>query len=152
MRLDSRTGTLDLGEARVLGPETTHDQFRSSPLGLASRPLILNGPWRSYSLPRIAEGVVTFQVAIYFEGESATMLEIANASPEFGRSWADWSPENEERRRAWHGRWLAETQGVLPGDFAWGSLSSMTDPKSGGSSIVLRFAPARPENHSGAGT
>ncbi len=152
MRLDPRTGTLDLGEGRVLGPATTHDQFRSSPLGLASAPLILNGRWRSYSLPRIAEGEVTFAVAIYFEGDSSTMIDLVNASPEFGKSWDDWSPENEARRRAWHDRWLAEAQGVTPGEFPWGRLASTTDPKLGGSSIILRFARRPPENHSGAGT
>ena len=145
MRIDPRTGTVDLGEGRELGPATTHDQFRASRLGLASTPLILNGRWRSYSLPRIAEGNVSFAVAIYFEGESATMLELANASPEFGKSWDDWSPENEARRRAWHDRWLAEAQGVAPGEFPWGRLASMTDPKSGGSSIILRFTRKKPE-------
>lgn len=86
-------------------------------------------------------------MALYFEAERLDMVILALDDPAFGNSWADWSREGEEARKAAHEAWLARIDPAIGDgrDEPWGFVSSMFDEKSGGSEIVIRYRASRPE-------
>ncbi len=54
-------------------------------------------------------------------------------------SWENWSKEEELRIKKYHDKWLENHLGVPPYKYQWGGISSLFDPRSGTSSITIRY-------------
>ena len=52
---------------------------------------------------------------------------------------ANWSEERELRRKKEHDKWLLKNIGDPPYEYSWGGISSDYDPRSGSSSITIRY-------------
>lgn len=136
------TGQITFDEpALTIGPETTRTAFLASEIARQSRSATANEPWHSWHLPPMRAGDV-LGVTVFFHGDALKMVVIEDTNPRFGRSWADYSDENERQRKAVHDKWLAERCHVAPGEFKWGTLHSNfgpEDPWAGTSNITLRY-------------
>ena len=137
---DPGSGTITLDDRGELRPATTRASFLASPLAQGAMTLVLNEPHASWAIARTIAGR-PFRIALYFEADRLAMLTLALAEPEFGRSWADWSSEGEERRRAAHDAWLTEADASIGTgrEYDWGFVSSIFEERSGGSEIVIRY-------------
>jgi hypothetical protein len=143
---DLRTGTLTTDDGETIGPELSRMAFLAGSLARGAESLVANGPWHSWRLRRTIGGRA-FHAGLYFEDERLDMVVLALDDPAFGRSWAEWSREHEQDRKAAHEAWLAASDPSI-GDGReepWGFVSSVFDEKSGGSEIVIRYGARLPE-------
>ena len=126
--LDTSTGELHIESVPMkLGPQFTRRALSSTPVAATSQ--VVNEPYHSYSLgeQRIADE--PFFVVLYFYGQLLESIDLA------------YSAENDERRRKkWHDKWLHGQTGAPSHVYAWGEVSSDFDPRSGGSSIIIRYS------------
>lgn len=142
--LDPATGALTLDDGATFGPQHTRSDFLATPRGRAAGDLIVNEPWHSWRLVERIGGL-EFSLAVFFEGERLRMLMLVLRDSRYGASSDDWSEEKEKARDAAHQRWLAVQ---LPGSRAdaggqrklpWGTVWAGYDPRSDGSSIMVRY-------------
>ena len=137
--LDKSTGELYIESIPVkLGPQFTRRDLSATPV--AVRPQVVNEPYHSYSLGEQRIAGQPFFVVFYFYGQQLEFVDLAHAATEFGTSWDDWSEEGELRRKQWHDDWLREQTGHAAHVYGWGEVSSDYDPRSGGSSITIRYS------------
>jgi hypothetical protein len=144
--LDLRSGVLTTDGGATIGPDLTRTAFLAGPLARGAETLVANEPWHSWRL-RTAVDRRAFHAGLSFEGERLDMVILALDDPAFGTSWADWTREREEARKAAHEAWLASIDPSI-GDGreeSWGFVSSVYDEKSGGSEIVIRYGARLPE-------
>jgi len=147
--IDRDTGALVLRAGRV-EPSTTRTAFRASPLAAPARWDDMHTGWMDAELPSEADGDRKIGVRLIFEGERLDGYRLWIVDPRYGTSWDDWSEEKELAHRDAHDAWLVEKLG--PGERArapggmelgyslpWGDVWSTYDPRSGGSSIGVRF-------------
>lgn len=137
--LDKNTGELYIESIPVkLGLSFTRDAFSSTP-GVAQSQDV-NGSYHSYSLGEQRVAGQPFFVALYFYGQQLESVDLAHSTEEFGASWDDWSEEREVRRKRLHDDWLRGQTGHASQVYEWGEVSSDYDPRSGRSSIVIRYS------------
>jgi hypothetical protein len=109
--------------------------------------------WMHAHLPGEVDGDRNVGVRLLFEGERLEGYRLAILDPRYGTSWDDWSEEKQLAQRDAHDQWLVEMLGPgvrtrAPGGmelsytFPWGDVWSTYDPRSGGSSIGVRYATA----------
>ncbi len=137
--MDRSKGTLTFLDGRLLvGPTLRRCAFLESPLAKDAKISVQNEPWCSWDLresPREAPG---FRVRLCFQGEHLRQIELCYASPAFGETWSDWSRSKERMREKSHKAWLDETVGAER-EFAWGTVWSGYDDKTGYASIVVKY-------------
>ena len=137
--IDINTGEVLIESVPVtLGPKFMRRQLSALPVNC--QPQIINGPHHSCTLGQQAVFGEVFFVVLYFYGQQLESIDLANASQEFGTSWNDWSEEKEMKRKEAHDRWLISQTGADARDYDWGSIYSDYDPRSSGSSIVIRYS------------
>lgn len=137
--LDKETGELYIESIPLrLGPRFTLRALSSAPV--AAAPQVLNGPYRSYSLGEQRIAGQPFFVVLYFYGRWLESIDLAHTAEEFGTSWGDWSEEGEMLRKRWHDEWLRGQTGQASHVYGWGEVGSVYDPRSGGSSIFIRYS------------
>lgn len=122
----------------TLRPQFTLRELRS--LKIALVPQIINDPFRSYALGKRIIGDRIFHVVLYFYKEKLESIHLADSSEEFGASWDEWSEEKELKRKEAHDRWLIAETGNASHVYRWGEIISPYDPRSGGSSITIRYS------------
>ena len=121
-----------------LGPSFKREDL--SKLPITSKSQVVNEPFHSYSLGKVIIDGKVILVLLYFYEQCLESIELANASEEFGQTWDDWSPVKEMKRKESHDRWLKEQTGYTSHVYSWGEIDSSYDPKSGGSSITIRYS------------
>jgi hypothetical protein len=148
--IDSRSGEVLIESIPVrLGPAFTRDALSSLPISCQSQ--VVNEPYHSYSLGRHRIGGEPFLVMLYFYGQKLESIELANSSEEFGTSWDDWSEAKQLKRKQAHDAWLIAQTNRASHRYDWGEIASGHDPKSGESSITIRYSwQGEPWSHSRA--
>jgi|ERR1700691_519327 hypothetical protein len=125
-----------------IGPALTRPEFRSADWGQGATTVVNNAPWHSWKLGgKYCSMSMSFIVILYFYGEQLVQIELCHSDGTFGKSWADYSTANEQRRKESHDAWLVACCGSQR-SFPWGSVSSEDgdDPHGGGSaSILIRY-------------
>lgn len=148
--LDAATGELHVESIPLtLGPRFIRGELSAAPVQATSQ--VVNEPHHSYSLGEQQISGQIFLLVLYFFGEKLESIDLAHPGKEFGASWVDGSEEGERRRKAWHDRWLREQTGRVSHNYTWGAIHSEYDPRSGGSSITIRYSwrgqPWPPKGH-----
>jgi hypothetical protein len=137
--LDPNAGELTIASIPLqLGPGFTRDELLALPL--ASHTQVANEPHHSYMIGAHEIAGLTFIITLYFYGQQLESISLAHIAKEFGTSWDDWSEEQELQRKAVHDRWLIEQTGQASHVYPWGEIGSDYDPRSGGSSITIRYS------------
>jgi hypothetical protein len=139
--IDPSTGALAFEEPAIqIAPTLTRSQFRGADWAAGAISQTANEPWHSWKLPaeRYRSRGVAFVVVLYFHGERLAMIDLACNEPAYGKSWADFSMENEMKRKHAHDQWLVPSVGKQR-DFPWGTITSEYDDRAGGSSIIIRY-------------
>ena len=123
-----------------IGPRLTRADFSCSPVFDQAALLAKNEPWCSWNLKGLKLGEDLFVATLFFYGDQIKMLELANASPEFGTTWNDYSQEKELLRKKFHDQWISRN---LAGrsDYSWGTIDSVLDPRAGSSFIMITYNP-----------
>ena len=137
--LDKGTGELFIESIPMpLGPRFTRRDLSSLPVAVQSQ--IVNEPYHSYSLGAQQIDGQPFSVVLYFYGQQLESINLAHAAAEFLTSRGSWSEEDEPKRKQWHDAWLRWQTGHASHVYEWGEVSSVYDQRSGGSSIIIRYA------------
>lgn len=137
--LNTATGELHLESVPLtLGPRFTRRDLLAVPVEATDQ--VVNEPHHSYSLGEQRISGESFFVVLYFFGQKLEAIDLAHPGAEFGTSWEEWSEEGEQRRKAWHDQWLRGQTGYASHDYPWGAVHSAYDPRSGGSSIMIRYS------------
>jgi hypothetical protein len=136
--IDIHTGEVLIGSVAKLGPKFTRSDFLSLPI--ESKSLVINEPYHSYALGQHLVGGETFLVTLYFYEQKLESIDLVNSREEFGTSWNEWSEEKQLKRKQAHDAWLIQQTGNASHIYAWGEIGSSNDPKSGGSSITIRYS------------
>lgn len=98
--------------------------------------VVKNEPWCSFHFEDREDSL---GIVVVFRGERLKSVSISIDDPRFGSGWEDWSEKKELERKQANDRWLTG-KGLVPGkNYAWGSVWSEYDPKSGSSMIVIRY-------------
>jgi hypothetical protein len=139
--MSRKTGELTIESIPVtLGPGFRHDELQS--LAVDSSPQVLNESHRSYSIGDLEISGLRFVVTLYFFGNTLESIELMCSGKEFGSSWEDWSEERELRRKEAHDLWLTKQLGHASHVYEWGEIGSDYDPRSGASTVVIRYRSA----------
>ena len=137
--LDKGTGELYIESIPVmLGPSFTRRALSSTPVAAQSK--VVNEPYHSYSLGQQRIAGQLFFVGLCFYGQQLECIDLAHAAAEFGTSWDDWSEERELKLKQWHDDWLRGQTGYASHVYKWGAIGSAYDPRSGSSSITIRYS------------
>jgi len=137
--LDKSIGELYIESIPVkLGPRFTRRALSSTPVAAQSQ--VVNEPYHSYSLGEQRIASQPFFVVLYFYGQQLESINLAHSAEEFGTSWDDWSEEGELRRKQRHDDWLRGQTGHASHVYEWGEVGSDYDPRSGSSSITIRYS------------
>ncbi|MFT4100797.1 MAG: hypothetical protein QM674_07125 [Burkholderiaceae bacterium] len=127
------TGSFILDSGLVISSRTTRSEFLGSPEGASSSALVRNEPWCSFKWAIPSESLTA---VVFFKGEAIQFLQIAVTSD----SSTSWNEEAELRRKNENDNWL-RGKGLAAGStYAWGSVWSDYDPKSGSSTAVVKFS------------
>ena len=141
MRISSTTGELEIGQPEIrIGPSLTKDAFVESRLGQTCKRGVTNQEYATYSLS-LKDAQNEFGLSLVFREQRLFMISIEMLSAK--QSWANWSEEEELRRRVAHDHLLAASLGKPPYRYRWGEVLSLYDPRSGVSSIAIRYALSR---------
>lgn len=142
MMINKNTGELFIKSVPItIGTDFSRREFTKSPLAKNASVFIRNEPYCSYQIGTFKTDDLTLIVSIWFFGEKLETVELVHhTAVQFGSSWADWSEENELKRKAIHDAWLEKELGEPPYKFAWGTVASDYDARSGNSSIVVRYS------------
>jgi hypothetical protein len=135
--IDRTTGSIDF-ESPPFRADTRlrKTEFSSTSTGKIARLLIANGEWSTFWFFASARGH-DFGVLLTFHGERLETVSLKlrrNA-----QSWGSWSNETEHQDKLRHDAAIAEELGTPPYEFAWGSVASDIDTKTGDSSITVRY-------------
>jgi len=124
-----------------IAPSLSREHFLASPLAAQCRELVRNELYCSFALPTVQFDGRSFAWSLWFRGSVLQSVSIACSAPEFGSSWSDWSEERELALKRLHDSLLESAFGAdwQQQRFTWGSVYSVFDPKSGGSSIGVRY-------------
>lgn len=141
-------GSVQAEAGGILRPELSEAEFlrRAGELGT---PYVHNGPHRSYRLPPSDIVGRCFRPVVFFSDGTITMVHLWWVDPSrlpTADPWKDWSEARERAVASDNARWLGS---VLQGagstadaySFAWGSIWSGFDEKTGGSLVVIRYRP-----------
>ena len=135
--INPNTGNIEFSEPPVsIKPSLSLSAFLSSPLGITARLILKNGPWSTFSVFAKSCGQ-DFAVTLIFSNNM--LLEAHIAMCWDGDSWKIWSEKSEHEKKLRHDSLLAEDIGTPPYNFPWGSVDSIVDPKTGGSSILVHY-------------
>jgi len=127
-------GVVDLGNGVIVGPGLAEADFLAAAEGW-SRPAVLNGSYRSYSLPAVDLNGRCFNPGIYFfEGVVTTVILTLFDG---GRI----SPIAEDRDNA---LWLATCLGGGPSttndySFPWGELRTFIDWRADSAMVIMTY-------------
>ena len=139
--LDGTTGDLEIESLSIrIGSQFTRQQFLASTLAEHARILVQNEPYCTFSVGSYELAGLSLSVSVGFYGEQLETIGLFHDAKALGSSWADWSEEKERQRKQIHDQWLLALTGYASHFYAWGESWSDFDPKSGGSSIVIRYS------------
>lgn len=136
--IDPKTGQVHFDRpAMDIAPSLTRSGFLKSELAKGTKTFMENEPGHSWKLAETYVAQLPFLVILYFHQERLGSITLY-ANPVLDTSWADWSEEKELQRKALHDQWLDRCLGSRR-DFPWGSVGSEYDPRSGSSTITIRY-------------
>lgn len=95
--------------------------------------------WVWISLTRFPDGDVVVGISLAFNRGAHECLSLADAHPQYGTGWNDWSEDKERRRGLSIGTWLAK-RGFPAGNYPWGEVWAGNDAKGGSGSAGVRYA------------
>ena len=140
--IDRTTGGLHLDdEATCIAPGLARDAFLASSLGARAEVWVRNEPHCAYRA-QVRLGGKRVVLVLRFQGEDLRGVELALAGDRWGTSWDDWSEALEGEKQRAHDAWLRDHLGPPPYDYAWGTVESCYDERSGASTIVVRYQAA----------
>ncbi len=131
MLINKETGTLSLGE-RSYAPNMPVGEFEISPAGSFAQLSVDNPPWKSYRHQ-------------FYENTSALWLFKSGALKEIhlvllqGRNADSAFLTDEKMRKQIHDEALYDCLGLPPYSYKWGQVMSITDQRSGGAMIIIRY-------------
>lgn len=137
--MDASNGSFKFCSGAVeVGPDLTRSQFLESALARDAKIALQNEPWCSWDLTERPDGAPQLSVRLSFQAETLASVGLCDTSGK-GRSWADWSREEERRREERHAQWLRDVLGRRT-TFAWGTVWSGHDENGGSAVIVIRYS------------
>lgn len=122
----------------TIGPGTLQDQFLQTKEGSQSQVFVAASPHISFKLSETwdLQGIMLGGILWFAHGVLASVSIFVVSS---GQSWSDWSEQAAQKERRRLEQLLTTTYGATRA-FAWGTVHASYDPRSGSSSIVVRYA------------
>lgn len=137
MKINPTTGELQIAPSGfALMPSLTKAAFLASAEGKTAWMSVANPPFATYALS-VNDDSGEFVLRLVFNQEKIDTVSVAKGHS--SRNWTDWSEENEMQIKAEHDRLLAAMLGAAPHRFPWGEVVSDYDPRSGASTISIRY-------------
>jgi len=135
-------GTIFVGtEGTPVGRNATRIDFENSKLyrEVSNLQSFSNGHYNYRLSPQII-GRKLFGVTIYFlPNDFVSSINFSFLLDGKYANWEEWSEETEMIRKKVNDRWLRECLGNPPYEYSWGGISSEYEPRSGSSSIMIRY-------------
>ncbi|MCD4825463.1 MAG: hypothetical protein K8S55_12770 [Phycisphaerae bacterium] len=131
------TGQLVCGDRFIAKPLMSEDAFRRSKYGSKSEENPMGEKWKMYRLHAESEDGY-FGVNLFFHNGMLHACHLSFGTK--GESWADFSVENERKRKVHHDMLLAKWLGVPPYVYSWGEIESVLHPKDNTASIIVKYA------------
>ena len=139
--IDKKSGELVIESIPLrVGPRLARSEFLTVPIGKSSKIVVKNDPFCSYNLGRHEISGLVFIVIIYFSDELLESVSLTSVDDKSGESWADWSEEEELKKKEIHDDWLKNLLGRASSHYKWGEVWSGYDSKAGFSSIEIRYS------------
>ena len=139
--IDKKSGELVIESIPLrVGPRLARSEFLTVPIGKSSKIVVKNDPFCSYNLGRHEISGLVFIVIIYFYDELLESVSLTSVDDKSGESWADWSEEEELKKKEIHDDWLKNLLGRASSHYKWGEVWSGYDSKAGFSSIEIRYS------------
>ncbi len=146
----SEDGTIEFDLPCVkISRHMRREDFLNSSLFAISETQNQNEPWSRYGFKPVTAKREGYAGDICFLADSIYSISLCSTRPEFDTSWGDWTFEKEQARHAFHKK-LLESFFCRPPDstgqngdamyaFNWGTVSSITDIKTGDTSILIKY-------------
>ncbi|QEG17348.1 hypothetical protein GmarT_32280 [Gimesia maris] len=125
-------GEIEIGNVRV-SPSTTLSSFSKSTLGISSKVLVKNNDYVTLQVDTNSQ----IGLNLSFSNNRLSTVTIYLKSPE--SSWSSWSKYEEHEKKSKHNKILYADLGLEPYRFSWGEVESISDSKSGGSYVLVKY-------------
>jgi hypothetical protein len=138
--IDKNTGQLTISKDKAISPTTTLSEIKAFKLSDIEEECNLGNGWIHYTFKNVEAFAKFFHFTFYFFGENLKSIEfIINESPfDLNTGWDSWSEQREKENALLYNNWLNKEIGTVR-NFTWGNVLADYDPKSGGSSIFIRY-------------
>jgi hypothetical protein len=137
--IDATTGELSFEQpAAVLTPCLTRTSFLEAEAWSDKQPVVQNPPHASWRIAEVRAAEHRFVVTIGFVEERLASVRLTRVDRELPSSWSEWDEAAERARKASHDDFLEAELGAQR-TFAWGSVESNYDPRSGSSGISIVY-------------
>ncbi len=148
--LDAHTGDFVFSTGERLGRGSALAALLGSPRGARGTITPVNAtPSRSWVAADMTShaatsrdptsAAVTWHITATFEAERLSSLRLAQLR---GGDWSSWSLEAEQAAVVAHDAFVTAWLGPRPWQFAWGTVSSLFDPRGATSFISVRYSEA----------
>ncbi|RYU83237.1 hypothetical protein [Hymenobacter persicinus] len=140
LSLNATTGTLHLAASSSISSATSAAELATLFAPAPVEHSAAHGGYTHYFIRAVPldEGQGSFRL-IYFHQRLDSISFAFYPDGQAHLSWNDWSEQQEQRLAAEYDAWLTKQVGSRR-QFAWGTVWAEYDPRSGGSSIGMRYA------------
>jgi len=137
MNIIKTDGTIEFEKASFfVKPALTKNEFISSRIGSNSRLILSNSEYSSFSVS-LSDTAGDLGVSLRFDGQQIDSLGIEKMDAT--KNWNNWSEMAEQDKKSEYDQLLVNILGSPPYVFEWGEITSSFDPRSGSSSICIRY-------------
>ncbi|MBK0403802.1 hypothetical protein I5M27_12450 [Adhaeribacter sp. BT258] len=138
--IDKKSGNLTLGNINTISPTTTLSEIKAFKLSEVEEESDLGNGWIHYTLRNVEESGKFFNLIFFFYKENLESVSfVVKDSPfNLNSGWDSWSEKTEREKAVTYNNWLNKEIGTGR-SFSWGDAWATYDPKSGGSSMGIRY-------------
>ena len=138
MKILKKTGEIFINDGpAAIGPNLSRKHFLGTDFAGQPEPLVNNDPYFSYVMPRIKCPDTSFNLSLQFWDDTLQAVELVDCHPRFEAE--AWCEDTEIKRKLEHERRLKEIWSVPPGQYGWGRVASLFDPRCGCSMIFITY-------------
>lgn len=138
--IDKNTGNLTLDSGKAILSTTSLGEIKDFKLSEVQEEQDMGNGWVHFTVRNVEVSGTYFIITfIFHEKALESVLFVINDSPfDLNIGWESWSEQKERNNAVLYNNWLNKEIGTSR-NFSWGNVWATYDPKSGGSSMGIRY-------------
>ncbi|WP_210463059.1 hypothetical protein [Rufibacter roseolus] len=138
--IDKNTGKLTFYSGKNIFPTAELSEIKALKLSAVQEEQDWGNGWIHYTIRNVDVSGIYFNMTFFYHEKTLKSISfIIKDSPfDMDTGWETWGEQREKEKAEFYNDWLNKELGT-DRNFAWGTIRATYDPKSAGSSIVIRY-------------